>query len=76
MSSIKVGDASQCFSVREQTNGHYDPLAWCRFEDSIKGVLGFPKHPYFPETGPLGRQNATSATMVRLADGNNSLGRV
>ena len=68
LSSIEVGDASRCCSGSGQTNGQDEPPAWRRFDRSIEGVLGFPKHPQLPETELHWRQNAASAAMVQLVD--------
>jgi hypothetical protein len=69
LSSIEVGDASRCCSGCGQTNGQDEPPARRRFDRSIEGVLGFPKHPQSPEAELHWRRNAASAAMVRLAEG-------
>ena len=69
LSSIEVGDAIRCCSGCGKMNGHNEPPAWHRFDHSMKGVLGFLKHPQLPEAELYWRRNTASAAMVRLVDG-------
>ena len=66
LSSIEVGNASQCCSGSGQTNSQDDPPAQRRFDHSIESILGFPKRPRSPEADLYSRRNAAPTAMVQV----------